>query len=157
MPAEASRLAPTCFARGKVISTKASAVSITAPLATRASTLVWVWMRRAARLSSTSAGCISATPCATPVIAPAPTAASARMVSTPSRCCTPPMPATVSGTPWAAISRPISGNAQRAGLSQRFTTAVSSGEKRVSRSAIGRRIACSRSAPATTASAPSNN
>ncbi len=55
-PAEASRLAPTCRAPGNVISIRARAAITTPVIAVRDSTRAWVAMRRAVRLSSTSAG-----------------------------------------------------------------------------------------------------
>jgi hypothetical protein len=56
MPAEASRVAPTWRTAGKVISASAAPSRMIPPCTTRLSTRVWVWIRRACRLSATSIG-----------------------------------------------------------------------------------------------------
>ena len=85
-PAEASRLAPTCRAPGNVISNIAAPITTTNAIAMRESTRVWVWMRRAFMLSSTSTGCRSSTPCAKPAMTRATSHVMAAINSRPLTC-----------------------------------------------------------------------
>ncbi len=115
MPADASKVLPIWRTCGKVSSTTEMPSRITVPISTRLSTRVWVWIRRAVRLSDTSIGLLRKI-----AASPAATARTSNQVTQPtiprcSRCCTAASALPANGVASVAIPRNNSGRINAAG------------------------------------------
>ena len=132
-PADASRLAPTCRAPGKVMSMSAMPAMTTPVMAVRESTRAWVAMRRAARLSSTSAGCWAMTPLARPPMAAISSQQAPAMTARPLRWRTPPMAGSSSLAACHTSCSAISGSKTRMTGMHASTTFCTTGKGDVAR------------------------
>ncbi|MNT12206.1 hypothetical protein D3C72_1471270 [compost metagenome] len=119
----------------------------------RESTRVWVWIRRAPTLSSTSTGCRSSTPCANPAMMRAASHVIATIINSPLRCRTLPTQRRSSGVACQTACNASRGKTAFDGARALITMACSTGACRVMRNSSRppRRCAISAAMTANTA------